>query len=161
MHPPPWHHRLDAILNSWLGTPYVRGQCLRGVAVDCAHFVAAVLDELYAIPPDGGLLPTDPGLAREGVAGAIRAMMKRWPHEDVDPHQLEPGDLLFVRAGGLGGGHVLIAGPRKAELWHADSGGFGVCRTGAGAFVPDAIRAFRPKDKHRWNPATTTTAHIA
>lgn len=139
-------NRLESVCESWAGTPYVKSQRLRGVAVDCANFVVAVLDELYGLnlPPTPSL---PAGETHEKAEPAIRAIMSRFPHRRLSAGEsIEPGDVVFTRTGDHVG-HVLICGPRG--LWHAIQG-VGVCRTGLGCLSGKVDRVYRLLNKELW-----------
>lgn len=152
----PTQEKLQKILDSWEGTPYMPGQQMKGAGVDCVRFVCAVLDELYgfsrvAIPE----LPGDIALhARDTAVAAMRYIMKLYePNEPVLDGVLEPGDILVVAPPKGGPGHAMIAGGRENELWHSMDRR--VQRTGIG-FLTDKYHgwqfygAYRALDRERW-----------
>lgn len=143
-------NRIESLCSSWLGTPYRHGQRRRGAGVDCANFIVAVLDELYGVQlPPIPTFPAGAGATSEKAEPAIRAIMSRFPHERVNPSEpIEPGDVVFTLTGDHVG-HVLLAGVRAGELWHA-ARGVGVCRTGLGAYAGQIDRLYRPLNKELW-----------
>lgn len=149
-----WLSTLDAVLRSWLGTPWVAGQSRRGVGADCWGFVAGVLDELhgYSQPTVRPVLSFE-GEWHEPEASMVLSMGRagNWPHV-LRPRksEIEPGDVLIVRVGQKGGpGHVLIAGVNPQTLWHANPG-VGVCSTSLRIMGTRVLRAWRPTEKEAW-----------
>lgn len=115
---------LHTILRAWEGTPYMPGQKMKQVGVDCVRFTMAVYEELFQMAPiELPLLPSDTAMHHR--RGAIRAMrqIKRLlpPMEDVRDGSIEPGDLLVVGQAGAGPGHAIVAGFEKNTLWQAGS----------------------------------------
>lgn len=140
--------RVNAVCERWEGTPYMRGQRLRGVAVDCANFVCAALDELGEYPAEpAAAIPSALLGAAASADWHIAAMMRRYPHERLpDGAAIEAGDVVFVATGGGAATHVMLAaGP---VLWFHAMSGVGVCRAGASAWP--IARVYRPRDKARW-----------
>lgn len=148
--------RLERILDSWEGTPYVPGQQMKGAGVDCVRFVCAVLDELYGfarVPlPE---LPGDISLhARETAIAAMRFIMKIYePNEQVMDGHLEPGDILVVAPPNGGPGHAMIVGARENEVWHSTDRrvqmtGIGTLDNGMNGWRFYA--AYRATDRERW-----------
>lgn len=41
---------LDAEARSWLGTPFLAGNCVRGRAVDCVRYAAAIMRAVGVFP---------------------------------------------------------------------------------------------------------------
>lgn len=129
----------------------MRGQCCKGMGVDCVSFVRAVLDELYRLPPtalqimDRQLSLHDP---REAVR-IMRLLVDRYPNRILRGEAPEPGDVVIGRSGTQASpGHVLIVGPHPAQLWHV--GMSGVCFTGWGAYRPNIVRIWRMLHKESW-----------
>jgi cell wall-associated NlpC family hydrolase len=151
---PAWQTRLQRVLMSWQGTPWVAGQQCRGKGVDCVRFVVAVLDELHgaALPPVQRL-PQDAALHdRAGMMAVAHGIRQRYPHEVIEPRaeRIEPGDVVVFRVGAQSGpGHVAIAGSEgDRELWHACRG-TGVARTSAAA-SSGILWIWRPTRKESW-----------
>jgi cell wall-associated NlpC family hydrolase len=153
---PVWQQHLQAVLESWAGTPWVAGQQLRGPhgGVDCVRFVVAVLDELHRMTrPAIRRLPQDASVHdRLGMMAAARAIRQRYPHAVIaaGAGAIEPGDVVVMQAGAAGGpGHVAIAGPGGArELWHATSGAGVVCTSAAAS--ANIVWIWRPLGKEAW-----------
>ena len=144
--------RVDAILESWVETPYQAGQRARGAGVDCVRFVSAVLDDLFReerIPLPR--LPQD--LSMHDAAGA-RAAMRQFmeayaPNENVlRSREVEAGDVLIV--GVRGPAHAILVGSKPAHLYEA--GSRRVIRTGLSTLrAPTRVFAIcRPLEKFRW-----------
>lgn len=115
--------RLEQVLRSWEGTPYMAGQQLRGVGVDCVRFVAAVLDELLGRAPTPiETLPPDASLHnRVGAICGMRAIRKRFmPNAPVQDGPLEPGDIVVTGPVSGGPGHAMIVGSSRV-LWHSSA----------------------------------------
>lgn len=152
--PNPWDARVDAVCQTWKGTPYKLNKCLKGIGSDCIHFVAAVLDELYGLEHSKNLksLPPDACVHnKKGVMKAGRALLQAYPtHERVEDGTIEAGDLLLT--GPVSDtpttSHLLIAGSR-GKLWQCNAAG--VHFTGYG--IPDSemrVGLYRASDKELW-----------
>lgn len=146
--------RVQRVLESWEGTPYVLGACQKQRGVDCVRFVASVIDELYGrrradqiatLPPDAALHD------RAGAIGAMKRILELYPCDPVEDSFIEPGDVFVTGAANGGPGHAMIAGNRQGELWHASSEK--VCRTGT-AFTTTGLmklhRVYRGRDRFLW-----------
>ncbi len=150
--------RLRVILESWRDTPWVAGQCCKGVGVDCVRFVAAVLDELCGTSHARTLprLPQDLGVHDAfGAAEAAVSMVRKYPHEDVRRDGIvRPADVIAVTLH-IGLTHTLIVGPDPSVAWHAVSP-IGVTPVGLGHLGEGGIgRAVRV-----WRPIITTVAPV-
>lgn len=147
--------RLEQVLQSWRGTPWLEGQRCKGErgGVDCRYFVAGVLDELYGVDHARALprVANDIGVndARAG-ARAVEAMMALYPHTINRSGLAEPGDILIARRG-MGPGHALIVGPRPNVAWHAMRG-IGVTTIGPGRLSNLVMRIYRMSRKESWTP---------
>lgn len=143
--------RVDAELESWVGTPFVAGQRLKGVGVDCVRFVAAVLDEMFRetrIPLDR--LPQDLSMHNPaGARAALRLFKKAYaPTVDIADNVVEVGDVIIV--GVRGPAHAIFCGSKQSYLYEA--GSRRVIRTGLST-LRHPVRVFatiRPVEKHRW-----------
>lgn len=149
----PWTRRVEEVCRSWSGTPYKLGRCVKQRYVDCIHFGAAVLDELYGINHSKDLrsLPPDACIHnRRGVQKALRALLEAYPsHRRVRDGSLEAGDLVVTGPQQGGPSHLLVAS-RRGVLWEASS--HGVRASGYGIFTVERLVAvFRAQDKHLWN----------
>lgn len=87
---------VEAVANTWLGTPYVHGGSLRGIGVDCVHLVEEVLRGAGLLPAvDCGAYPRDWFVHRddERLLAGVR--------ERCDPVEGEwqAGDILLFRFG--------------------------------------------------------------
>ena len=89
---------VEAVCEGWEGTPYARGQRMKGVAVDCANFICGVLDELGDYP--GADIPPGPPPPLLGALASsewhIASMMRRYPHDRVTT--VEPGTAFTSAA---------------------------------------------------------------
>lgn len=127
--------RLEAILQSWAGTPYMEGQQRKGAGVNCVRFLTAVWDELmHRDPLAYDRLPRDVSLNQPEIARSFMHTLLRnyQPIEDVTGTTIfaEPGDALVVAAPHAGPGHAIIVGARRNTTWQA--GTHGVMQTGWG-----------------------------
>ena len=139
----PAQARIAAILDAWKGTPYMGGQQVRGVGVDCVRFCSSVMDEIERKPKTPiETLPPDAALhTREGAMSVMRLIRASYmPNVQVKDGQLQPGDVIVVGPRGGGPGHAMIVGGRTGEIWHASRSG--VVRTGT-SFADDNFELFR------------------
>jgi len=121
---------LAQAIYKWTGTPYMAGQCLPGVGVDCVRLICAILNDLRGhevipistVPPDAALHN------RETAIAAMRSLLKAYNPTKVENRMIEPGDILVVSYSGGGPGHGMLVGPVKNTLYHSD--GRGVVKTG-------------------------------
>lgn len=149
---------VERVCSAWEGTPYRHGQCARGIGVDCIHFGAAVLDELYgsrysrdlrSLPPDACVHN------RRGVEIAMRSLLRAYPAiERVEDGSVEPGDLLvfspLLHGAPAAPAHLMVAGGH-GRLWHASHPR--VCFTGYFMSTQEALLAvYRAADKDKWSP---------
>jgi len=155
--PKPWDQAVETVCQSWVGTPYKLNRCVKGArgGVDCVHFVAAVLDELYGIEFSKNLksLPPDACVHnRRGVMKAGRALLEAYPsHARVEDGTVQAGDLVLT--GPVSDtpttSHLLIAG-KKGKLWQCSN--VGVNFTGYG--MPSSemlVGIYRASDKmEKW-----------
>lgn len=146
--------RLEAVLQSWKGTPYCLGQQCKGMAVDCVRFVCGVLDEMYQQPyKTVGVLQDDIAFhSREAASEGFRTIMQLYPdHTALRGNEVEPGDILICGSKYGGPGHAMIAGTRQSTLWHTNS--HKVVQTGL-AFPQAGMyhlhRILRADDKDKW-----------
>lgn len=145
---------VETICASWQGTGYGLNRRTKGVYVDCVHFVAGVLDELFGSSHSSSLnslLPDACVHNRRGVASIMRKWLRLYPHDLVVDGSLEAGDVVLLGPNGeeTSTSHVLIAG-ECAKLWHATSGP-GVCYIGY--VLPQGLRlraVFRSSEKYLW-----------
>ena len=150
----PWVARLDAVLRTWLHTPFAAGQCCRGRGADCRFFAVGVLDELYGVTiPKPRRLPLDVGWNNlPGRLAALREFTGRYPCRPLhlSREQPEPGDVLIVSRPGRDpdrAHHAAIVGVGEpVPLWHA--GMAGVSFTSLAAYR--CTRGFRMLEKDRW-----------
>lgn len=115
--------RLGGVLRAWEGTPYAPGQQRAGTGVDCVRFVLGVADEMFGAPRvPVERLPQDTALHdRRGALQVFKTVLRIYPElRPVSGAYVEPGDLVVVGPASGGAAHVLIVGPRRHTLWHAD-----------------------------------------
>ncbi len=150
--------RIHEVLESWVGTPYMEGQGVRGVATDCVRAVAGVLNDLFGyVRAPLERLPQDVALhAPDTARAALRRFLAIYqPHRRLERGEpVEAGDVLV--AGYNGPGHALIAGASQWSLYHATEFA-GFHRAGRSAFAPAAdgrplqlFAVYRIGDKHKW-----------
>lgn len=144
-------------IESWIGTPYMPGQRMRGVGADCMQQVAGILDDLFQ-----AVTPTEvPRLAQDSAIHSTRAA---WPVIKAlrDAHHgsmivrypvIEPGDVIVTRAMALEGSprrqaHLLFAGVQPFTAIHA--------LPGVGSHITTLevtngiLRIYRPRRKDLW-----------
>ncbi len=148
----PWVQRLEAVLASWEGTPYVGGQQAKGDGVDCIRFGCAVLDELYALPRTP--LPIRAADAsmhdRPGSMSVMRQIIRRYPHHTIiTDGMVEPGDIFVVGPAQGGPGHMMIVGPARNTVWQASATKVHF----TGLYLPSGatlFRVYRMVDRETW-----------
>ena len=128
-------NRLEQFIADWKDTPYLAGQCERGVGVDCLRYIDAALQ--YSTAQVLAPLPReaqDVALHNpEVVKRVARLMAGRFNMETkarLDP-PYRPGEVLCVRTKTKikpltreekvlkSPHHVLIVGPTGLLCWHA------------------------------------------
>lgn len=111
--------RLEAVLQSWAGTPYMHGQQCKGAGVDCVRFVFAVLDELLGVTTPVVTLPPDVCVhAPEKAEEHVERLRACYDCAEVPLDAIEPGDVVVSGPVKGGPGHVFIMGEGRV-LWHA------------------------------------------
>lgn len=99
-----------SIAESWLGTPFVHGACIKGQGVDCSKFIFSVFQEYGHIkkkdlpphlPPDWNLMPVDKIDKDIFIKQLLRYGIKI-PYDDR-----EPGDVISFLYNGIES-HVAI-----------------------------------------------------
>ena len=146
---PKIQERLEDVIMPWKGTPYMTGQQICGVGVDCVRFVCAVLDDLYGMRRQGvEHMPYDTCLHNpEGARRVMKKVLSRYDHETLNTFRsVEPGDILMVGVNGAPG-HAMIIGKRN-QLWHQS--GKSVVMTSAIFPVWKPVKLCRPKNKDLW-----------
>lgn len=150
----PYADLVESKCMPWKGTPYSLSSCTKKVGVDCIHFVAAVLDDLYGEKHSKNLksLPPDACVHNKaGVMRAGRALFQAYPaFSKVSDNTIEAGDLVVLGPAQEEptAGHLLIAGSR-GKLWQAIA--VGVCFTGYGVDESQMlVSVYRAGDKEKW-----------
>lgn len=148
--------RITDICESWMGTPYMKGQRCKGTGVDCVQFMCGVLDELHNRPLGSTeidrLSPDTGANDHNGIFGEriLLQIMKLNPVEKLGAFCLQPGDILICKLGkGGGGGHAMVVGGNKNILYHACNGERQVTRRGFGS-VSHGLHAYRFKNRADW-----------
>lgn len=112
--------RLGYVLESWRGTPYMPGQCCKGVGVDCVRFVVAVLDELAGVKTDIKTIAPDAAVHSADVAQeAFERLIDRFDCSEITDGFVEPGDVLATGPLEGGPGHAVIVGSQRRMCWDA------------------------------------------
>lgn len=114
--------RIQEVLSAWVGTPYMSGQQMKGVGVDCIRFCCGFLDDMYGyrrievprLPPDTAF--HNPEKAQSVVDGVLKEYQ---PNFKVEDNSVEPGDFLFSYPSGGGPSHGMIFGA-DGKIWHAN-----------------------------------------
>lgn len=148
--------RVEEVLSSWKGTPYMALQSCKGKqgGIDCVRFVCASADELYgysrgpleSLPPDQSLHD------REGCIAAMRLLCRRYePLDDAtEDEYVEPGDILVVGPKGGGPGHAMFVGGSRGHIWECVQH-YGVVLSGMPMLGDtELFRILRVKDKNSW-----------
>lgn len=157
-----WRHlddaielRLDAVIRSWIGTPYMAGQQAKKMGADCVQFVGGILDELYRqqrtliprLPQNSGNHSEESGLR------TVMAVRKGISSIEVLDNWIEPGDVIVTR-GTMNTrahpymGHTLLAATLRGTAVHAVPS-VGVSWTSIDG-IPGILRVYRPLNKERW-----------
>lgn len=153
--------RMERILWQWEGTPYVPGQCLRGVGAFCTAFLCAVLDELYGRTPATPLpeIPDDASMhSPETARAGLRWFLRHYPnHVQIFDGIVQPGDVLVTGPKGGGPGHAILVGPRENTMWQCS--GRSVHFTGLS--IPDTYTLhaiYRMTDRLAWSSESHTSS---
>lgn len=148
--------RIDIVLMSWLFTPYMSGQRVRKIGVDCVQFIPAIYDTLFsnAKPTPAPRLGPDSGIHNNRIGFCVVSALKA-PFDmfTVRDQTIEPGDVLVTRGfldpyGPERMGHAVIAGKRPFSIFHADMT-LGVCETSIHS-MPGILRIYRTRRKSEW-----------
>ncbi len=144
--------RIRRILKEWEGTPHMDGQQTKGVACDCVHFVAGVLDELAGTTTPLNVFPPDSAFhSKETAWKAFRQFKNRFDGIEVPKKTIfQPGDVLIVGPRNGGPGHAVLVGADE-DIWHCNSRK--VVRTGLGYLRIASVRfkkALRFKNRKNW-----------
>ncbi|MGE3795918.1 MAG: hypothetical protein AB7I38_18610 [Dehalococcoidia bacterium] len=146
--------RVEGVLASWDGTPYMPGQWRKGAGADCVRFVARALEELFGVErrpiPN---LPQDSSWHNTRlVVTATQEIVRVYGPAELlrRPAALQPGDIVVTAPSTAGGpGHVGMVGGLPGRLWHAMPGA-GVRFTGLRILGHRFLRAYRPRDVREW-----------
>lgn len=114
--------RWALIMDSWEGTKYVPGACVKGSGVDCGRWVISCACELRGrsmpalpeIPHDAAF--HSPEVAHEARRTILKLMQ---PVVEIFHDLLQPADIIVVGPQGGGPGHTYYVGPQRHQLWHA------------------------------------------
>ena len=86
---------------SWERTPFMHGQCVKGVGADCSTFIAACFRKVGIFRADIPHLPADwfVHTTKEQYLNELQ----RWAVEyDPADHQPQPGDIMIVKDTAIG-----------------------------------------------------------
>lgn len=153
--------RIDEVVRSWAGTPYMSGQQVKGPdgAVDCVRFGCGVLDELYGrrreLPRN---LPLDTAFHdREAAMAGMRRLLRLYPElERVEERDdegrliVEPSDVLATGPKHGGPGHLVLVGVRPNTCWEASHPRVREIGVGLDPRVMHVFRVYRARDRARW-----------
>lgn len=147
--------RVEQVCSSWEGTRYKLNSCRKGIGVDCLHFAAAVIDELYgenskdlqSLPPDACVHN------RLGVLKAGRELLMKYPsfRRVRNDRFVEAGDLMMLgrrEARLRSTQHLMVVGT-EGKLWHATPPRVHF----TGSVLPKNLMLtciFRASDKENW-----------
>lgn len=149
--------RINTVLRSWEGTPYMGGQQMKGQGVDCIRFCCGFLDDMYGyrrielprLPPDTAFHN------KEKAEELVRWVLEQYrPNRLVTDHTIEPGDFLFSYPEGGGPSHGMIFGA-DGRIWHANGrpgrkGGVKGVGLSLMARAQAKVEIWRLEDKHKW-----------
>ena len=148
--------RIQAACERWEDTPYMAGQQVPGMGVDCVRLVCGVMNELYGVKHDIPREIQDRSLHDPAGAQKVTDLICTYYADHVALNRadrcVEPGDVV-VTGHGLGGpGHALLVGAEKNTMWQAmrrqvRKGGLGLITHYQQIFV-----IYRP-DKTLWLPS--------
>jgi cell wall-associated NlpC family hydrolase len=98
---PEMQDRLRAVLASWLGTPYRHRAGVKGLGVDCIHFVARVMEELGLLTWREDIMPDYP---RDWHLHHTRELLSESIEREFTVRQQPPGcfkngDILLFHFG--------------------------------------------------------------
>ena len=93
--------QLKEILDSWIGTPFRHRSGVKGLGVDCAHFIACVIEEMGILRWRKNLIPDYPHdwhlhNTRELFKESIE---KELPVESISIDDVRDGDLVLLHYG--------------------------------------------------------------
>lgn len=145
--------RLDSVQRSWLNTPYMEGQSVKGAGVDCIRLVTSILDELYGLDGTKDLPITARDIGHH--SGAWRTLAKfaleTYPLESEWHGTIQPGDVILTRGESNAKpdsvSHIAMAG-RSGAVIHATPPRVSMT---AIAGLPPIERVYRPLNVERWS----------
>jgi len=147
--------RLGYVLESWRGTPYMPGQAVKKVGVDCVRFVVAVLNELSGQSIDVRTIAVDAAVhAPEIAQAAFERLVEQFDCIEVPAVNgaavCEPGDVLATGPEKGGPGHAVIVGSERRMCWDAMHPKVRTISLGLRAIVGQRVFAvYRMRDR-RW-----------
>ena len=156
--PPKYADRLRQCLESWKNCPYMLGQQVKGVGVDCVRFVTGVCDEMYRQPYKKFPLIAGESCinATEASDKVFRQLLEMYPCDVITvnkdtPTEVIPGDLICCGPKGGTYGHAMVVGVEPKTFYHATT--FKVTKSGC-SFMDYGVYSFkelrRMQHRERW-----------
>lgn len=147
--------RVEAVLESMVGTPYRTNQRARGIGLDCRTAVAFFLEQMERIDPIPlPAVPADSAINHPAQAAKVlRALVRAFGvREVVGERIVEPGDILGVRPERdrlRNPAHAYILGAQPFSAYHAPFEGSSFCRS---AISPSMriVAVYRHPNKEKW-----------
>jgi hypothetical protein len=148
--------RVDAVLESAVGTPYVVNGRQRGVALDCRTSLVWFLDTMHRRAEPTAIPTVAPDVALHDVhtaARVVKVLIDSFGLVNVtDERTIEPGDLIGIREyrdGHKVPAHGMIAGAKPMVAYHAPMQGSAFKKFGIGSGL-DIVCVYRDPKKARW-----------
>lgn len=148
--------RLEALYQKWEGTPYMPGQRMPQIGVDCVRFVCAVMDEMYGIYTEIPREIQDRSLHDPKGAEDIVALIRSYYPDHIDlvigDRCVEPGDIPITGNAQGGPGHAILVGTARNTMWQATTRAVRMTGLGLLDHYQQICTIVRP-DKTLWLPA--------
>lgn len=146
--------RVTLVLESWRGTPYLPGNKVKGMGVDCVQLVAGALGELCGRDVVIPRLPVDCAMHDDRMTQAtLRKLLKAFPHVKLPVHTVMPGDVVLTYMGKPRGDnpptHCMIVGGVPNTVYHAIQPN-GVILSVLSNYSIHSI--YRSKERETWVP---------
>lgn len=131
---------LIAEIESWIGTRWIHGQCLKGIGVDCVRFVCAIgkfagwVDKKYTVPV------YNKDWALHNTATMLEDEVCKFCDKTIGPYQV--GDImLFIYARSASHAGIYIGGNKMV---HSYQGG-GVVKSDLKHYMKYLHSVWRPR----------------
>jgi len=151
--------RLETNFQRWEGTPYMAGQCMPGMGVDCVRFVCDVLDKMYDTHTEVPREIQDRSLHDPAGAQEVMDLIRSYYPDHVDlpagDRCVEPGDIIITGNAQGGPGHAILVGTARNTLWQATSRAVRMCGLGLLQHFQQVCTIVRP-DKTLWLSAQSS-----